>query len=107
MKKEVVLTNWEDAAEFFAQQTDTALEAILQIEARQRVDQMVIGALLISHPNIEKAAEAFRQMSSEASTTNLLHGIAADIPETAQAAHADRVAFWAGALQKLEAGDRE
>jgi hypothetical protein len=107
MKKEVDLTNWEEAADFFTQQTNTALEAILRLDAQQRVDQMVIGALLIAHPNIKKAAEAFRQISSEASTTNLLHGIAADIPETAQATHADRVAFWAGAFQKLEASDQE
>jgi len=102
MKKEVDLTNWEEAADFFTQQTNTALEAILRLDAQQRVDQMVIGALLIAHPNIKKAAEAFRQMAAEASTNTLLHGIATDTPEVAQAAHSDRIAFWSRIFHGLE-----
>jgi len=65
MKKEVVLTNWEEAADFFTQQTNTALEAILRLDAQQRVDQMVIGALLIAQPNIEKAAEVWMEASDQ------------------------------------------
>lgn len=106
MKKEVVLTNWEEAADFFKEQTNTALEAILRLDAQQRVDQMVIGSLLIAHPNIEKAAEAFRQMASEASTNTLLHGIATDTLEVAQAAHSDRIEFWSTIFQKMDAGNR-
>lgn len=106
MKKEVGLTNWEEAADFFTQQTNTALEAILRLDAQQRVDQLVIGALLIAHPNIEKAAEAFRQMAAEASTNTLLHGIATDTPEVAQAAHSDRIAFWSRIIQRMEASDQ-
>ena len=106
MKKEVVLTNWEEAADFFTQQTNTALEAILRLDAQRRVDQMVIGSLLIAHPNIEKAAEAFRLMASEASTNTLLHGIATDTPEVAQTAHADRLAFWSGIFQQMESKDQ-
>ena len=107
MKKEVVLTNWEEAADFFTQQTNTALEAILRLDAQQRVDQMVIGALLIAQPNIEKAAEVFRQMAAEASTNTLLHGIATDTPEVAQAAHSDRMAFWSLIFQQMEARDQK
>jgi len=106
MKKEVLLKNWEEAADFFTQQTNTALEAILRLDAQQRVDQMVIGSLLIAHPNIDKAAEAFRQMASEASTNTLLHGIATDTPEVAQAAHSDRITFWSGIFQKMEESDK-
>jgi hypothetical protein len=68
---------------------------------------MVIGALLIAHPNIDKAAEAFRQMAAEASTNTLLHGIATDTPEVAQAAHSDRIAFWSGIFHKMGASDQE
>jgi len=106
MKKEVLLTNWEEAADFFTQQTNTALEAILRLDAQQRVDQMVIGALLIAHPNIDKAAEAFRQMAAEASTNILLHGIATDASEVAQAAHSDRITFWSGIFQRMEESDK-
>jgi len=105
-KNEVGLTNWEEAADFFTQQTNTALEAILRLDAQQRVDQMVIGALLLAHPNIEKAAEAFRQMAAEASTNTLLRGIATDTPDIAQTAHSDRIAFWSLIFQKMEANDR-
>lgn len=107
MKKETALTNWKEAADFFTQQTNTALEAILRLDAQQRVDQMVIGALLIAHPNIEKAAEAFRQMAAEASTNTLLHVIATETPEAAQAAHSDRIVFWSRIFQKMEATDQE
>lgn len=107
MKKEVALTNWEEAADFFTQQTNTALEAILRLDAQQRVDQMVIGALLIAHPNIEKAAEAFRQMASKASATTLLNGIATNVPEAAQTAHSERIALWSQIFQKMEVLDQE
>ncbi|MEV8518546.1 hypothetical protein ABZR86_01975 [Dyella marensis] len=107
MKKEVGLTNWEEAADFFTQQTNTALEAILRLDAQQRVDQLVIGALLIAHPNIEKAAEAFRQMAAEASTNTLLHGIATETPGVAQTAHSDRIAFWSRIFRKMGAIDQE
>jgi len=107
MKKEVDLTNWEEAADFFTQQTNTALEAILRLDAQQRVDQMVIGALLIAHPSIEKAAEAFRQMAAEASTNTLLHGIATETPDVAQTAYSDRIAFWSRIFQKIAASDQQ
>jgi len=55
---------------------------------------MVTGALLIAHPNVDKASEAFRQMASQASTNTLLHGTATGTPGIAQAAHSDRIAFW-------------
>lgn len=91
---EVKFSTWQEAIGFLLGRTDSALEGLLTLSSKQMVDEMVIAALLHSHPDRAAAADLWRQMTAEALPSTHLESLQLGLPNSSRQVFAERVQFW-------------